>query len=73
MRAHRRFQPAVDCLQVRIAPSTFTVTPPAATPAPVLVTMMDDTGSPGNLPSGNGSYPVIMTGPGGGSPTGNVC
>jgi hypothetical protein len=72
MRSLRHFRPALDCLHVRIAPSTVALTPTAPVAAPLAVTTMDDTGSPGGEPSGDGSYPIIMTPPGG-STTCPVC
>jgi hypothetical protein len=73
MRSNRRYSPAFDCLQVRIAPSTVVVGPPVALgPAPS-GRMLDDTGSPGSEPTGEGSYPIILTSPTGTSGTGNVC
>jgi hypothetical protein len=73
MRSPRRFQPAVDCLQVRITPSALLPVAPVSGGTLVLASMMDDTGSPGTLPSGDGSYPIIMTSPDGGGGTGTVC
>lgn len=74
MRTNRRFAPALDCLQIRIAPSTVAIGLPVPAGLPPLMTAMDDTGSPGSEPSGDGSYPIIMTSPTApGSTIGGVC
>lgn len=73
MRSFRRFAPALDCLQIRIAPSTFVGGLPVLSGSPPVATKMDDTGSPGGEPSGDGHYPIIMTSPVGTSTTGSVC
>ena len=72
MRSPVDSSPVFDCLQVRIAPSTVAVTIHGALPAPSSVSTMDDTGSPGTEPDGDGSYPIILSSPGGTTP-GTVC
>ncbi len=64
MRHLRRFSPAFDSLQDRIVPSSVVVAPTTtvATAAPVAV-LADETGSPGDEPTGDDSYPLILSPP----------
>jgi hypothetical protein len=73
MRSSRRLRPVFDCLHVRIAPSALSVIPPAVVGSAAVAVAMDDTGSPGGEPTGEGCFPIIMTPPGGGSTTGSIC
>jgi hypothetical protein len=74
MRSLRRFRPSIDCLQARIAPSAIGPVAPVASGPAHIMTAMDETGSPGSEGTGDGSYQIIMTPPGGGAPsTSTVC
>lgn len=77
MRSRHRFSPSLDCLQARIVPSAVAVIPGGShgiSGHTHLVSAMDDTGSPGTDPSGDGSDPVILAPPPGTpSTTGSVC
>ncbi len=61
VRHPRRFSPAFDSLQDRIVPSSVVVAP-TTTATPVAI-VADETGSPSDAPSGDDSYPLILSPP----------
>lgn len=66
MRSARRFMPACDCLQDRIAPSAIVAVAPHMSEARgvAISVAMDETGGPSSDPSGTGSGLPLMTPPG---------
>lgn len=73
MRSSRRFRPSIDCLQLRIAPSSMVASTTDTTSTPSAAQTADITGSPGSDPNGEGSYEIIMTPPGSTSTIGDLC
>lgn len=68
MRQPRRFRPAFDSLQFRVVPSAL-----APAPSGSVATTADITGSPGEEPSGDEIYPIIMTPVVGSTSTSTIC
>jgi hypothetical protein len=71
MRTSRRFYPVLNCMPTRIAPSSVALVAPPIIATPTNAVAMDSTGDPGTNPSGNGTYPIIFTPPGGSRGGGN--
>jgi hypothetical protein len=60
-------------MSARIVPSAISLIPQVAHVAAHASAAQDSTGDPGSIPSGEGSYPIIISLPKAGGGTGNVC